>query len=300
MARELVKSDIPKVKSLVKQVFGTDAVSDIARMGGLTNHTYEVLLENGEKYVVRLPGEGTEDMICRGDEKVSTELACKLGIDAELLYFGEDGAKVTRFITNAQTMSKETLKDPKMIALAAENLKILHTCGVDTKVPFEVFAMAEQYENIINGNNVPMYDDYAEIKQRVMDIKARLDSKGVAKPVPCHNDPLCENWVYGDGKMYLIDWEYAGMNDGMWDLADVSIEADFGDSEDTLLLYKYLGKEPTALDRERFLANKLYLDYLWTLWGKTRVPFDGDEMEQYAAERYDRLKQNIKNFVTEE
>lgn len=300
MAKEIVKSDIPKVKALVKQVLGTDAVSNIARMGGLTNHTYEVSLQNGEKYVVRLPGEGTEDMICRSDEKVSTELACKLGIDAQLLYFGEDGAKVTRFITNARTMSKETLKNPEMIAYVGEDLKILHNCGVDTKVPFEVFSMAEQYEKIIYGNNVPMYDDYAEIKQRVMDIKAGLDAKGAAKLVPCHNDPLCENWVYGDGKLYLIDWEYAGMNDGMWDLADVSIEADYGENEDTLLLENYLGKAPTDLDRERFLANKLYLDYLWTLWGKTRVPFDGDEMEQYAAERYDRLKQNLKNFVTEE
>ena len=44
------------------------------------------------------------------------------------------------------------------------------------------------------------------------------------------------------------------------------------------------------------MANKLYLDYLWTLWGKTRVPFSGDEMEQYALDRYMRLKINLKIF----
>ena len=116
------------------------------------------------------------------------------------------------------------------------------------------------------------------------------------KKVPCHNDPLCENWIYGDNQLYLIDWEYAGMNDGMWDLADVSIEADYNDEHDEILLKEYLGKEPSLIERQRFIANKLYLDYLWTLWGKTRVPYDGDEMEEYALNRYIRLKSNLKKF----
>ncbi len=86
------------------------------------------------------------------------------------------------------------------------------------------------------------------------------------------------------------------MNDGMWDLADVSIEANYNDEQDEILLKEYLGKEPSLTERQRFIANKLYLDYLWTLWGKTRVPYDGDEMEEYALNRYIRLKSNLKKF----
>lgn len=296
MAREIVKEDIVLIKELMLKVLGTDEYNDLSRMGGLTNHTYKVTINNGDEYVVRIPGEGTEDMIVRKDEMISTKLACELGVDAEMLYFGEDGSKVTRYIPNAVTMSAETLADPERIKQMAEIFRKIHTCGVDTKVPFEVFEMASGYEKIINEKSVPMFDDYAEMKAEVMKIKAEIDATISIKKVPCHNDPLCENWVAGDDRMYLIDWEYAGMNDGMWDVADVSIEACFDSKYDKMLLSAYLGREPEAIDEKHFLANKIYVDYLWTLWAKTRVPYDGQPMEDWALERYTRLKGFVKAF----
>ena len=140
-----------------------------------------------------------------------------------------------------------------------------------------------------------MYEDYTEIKEKVINIKNEIDSTYEIKKVPCHNDPLCENWILGDGKMFLIDWEYAGMNDGMWDIADVSIEANFSKKEDIELLTHYLGFHPTTKEIKHFIANKIYVDYLWTLWAKTRVPYDGESMEIWATERYNRLK----NFIAE-
>lgn len=290
MAKEIVKEDIPKVRELLAKVLGTDGYADISRMGGLTNHTYKVTLDNGEEYVVRIPGEGTEELIVRSDEMISTKLACELGVDAEMLYFGENGAKVTRYIPNAVTMSSETLHEERHIKQMAEIFRKMHSCGVDTGVPFEVFEMAEGYEKIIFENSVAMFDDYAEIKSRVMEIKNEVDASADIKKVPCHNDPLCENWVEGDGRMYLIDWEYAGMNDGMWDVADVSIEAGFDDECDELLLGAYLGRAADVNDKKHFLASKIYVDYLWTLWAKARVPYDGQPMEDWAQERYARLK----------
>ena len=296
MAREIVKEDIAKVKELLSNVLGTDEHTDLARMGGLTNHTYKVTMANGEIYVVRIPGEGTEELIVRSDEMISTKLACKLGVDAEMLYFGENGSKVTRYISNAVTMSSESLKDPHRITQMAEIFKKMHSCGEDTKVPFEVFEMAMGYEKIIEDNSVPMFDDYKEIKAEVMNIKAEIDAAIDAKKVPCHNDPLCENWVVGDDRMYLIDWEYAGMNDGMWDVADVSIEAGFDKECDHMLLCAYLEREPTVTDEKHFLASKIYVDFLWTLWAKTRVPYDGQPMEDWAVERYTRLKSFINEY----
>ncbi len=296
MAKEIIKEDVPKVEALLAQVLGSADYTDLTRMGGLTNHTYKVTMADGAEYVVRIPGEGTEELIVRADEMVSTKLACDLGVDAEMLYFGTDGAKVTRYIKNAVTMSSETLKEPRHIEQMAAIFRKMHSCGVDTGVPFEVFEMAAGYEKIIADNRVPMYDDYAEKKQEVMRIKAEVDAAVPAKKVPCHNDPLCENWVEGDGRMYLIDWEYAGMNDGMWDVADVSIEAGFGAQQDKLLLAAYLDREPTAVDEKHFLASKIYVDYLWTLWAKTRVPYDGQPMEDWATERYTRLKGFIDEY----
>ena len=296
MAREIITADIGPVKALLLKVLGTEEYTDIARMGGLTNHTYKVTMADGGEYVVRIPGEGTEEMIVRSDEMVSTKLACDLGVDAELLYFGENGAKVTRFIPDAITMSADLLKQPRRIEQVAGIFRTMHNCGADTGVPFEVFTMASSYEKIIWDKNVPMFDDYREIKAQVMAIKAEIDAAFEIKKVPCHNDPLCENWVEGSGRMYLIDWEYAGMNDGMWDIADVSIEANFDNACDRMLLRAYMGKEPDVMDEKHFLASKIYVDYLWTLWAKARVPYDGQPMEDWAVERYTRMKSFIKAY----
>lgn len=294
---EIIKNDLPLVAELLNKVLGKNDYSDIARLGGLTNHTYHVTFTNGEEYVVRIPGEGTEEMIVRSDEEKSTRLACDLGVDAKMLYFGKDGSKITEYLKNAVTMSAETLKNPVRIAQVADVFNVMHSSGADTGVPFEVFDMAAGYEKIIADMNVPMFDDYVEKKAEVMAIKTALDAAIDIKKVPCHNDPLCENWVVSDGKMYLIDWEYAGMNDGMWDVADVSIEACFNDEQDAILLEKYLKRTPSLIDKKHFLASKIYVDFLWTLWAKARVPYDGQPMEDWAVERYARMKDNLKKIA---
>ena len=293
MARQIETRDIPRIRELLQRVLGVEDYTRLERLGGLTNRTYKTTLENGEIYVVRIPGEGTGDMICRADEKISTTLACSLGVDAPLLYFGDGGEKVSRYIPKAQTLCAAALQEPERIAQAAELLRRVHTCGIDTKVPFQVFSMAESYEGIIKKNGVPMYADYPEIKEAVAAIRQSLPEPAL---VPCHNDPLCENWVQGADKLYLLDWEYAGMNDPMWDLADVSIEAGYTQAQDNQLLESYLQRKPTGEEQRRFLANKIYVDYLWTLWAKTRVPYDGQPMEDWAAERYARLKGFLAEF----
>ena len=295
MYKEIVVQDIDQIRDLLKKVTGSGEYTKISRLGGLTNHTYMVETEDME-YVVRIPGEGTESIINRKNEKISTKLACGVGIDADLLYFDEYGAKVTRYIPNAVTMNKDSLKETENIKLVAEVLRKLHSCGKDSKVPFEVFESAGEYEGVIFDKNVPMFEDYSDVKAEVMRIKSETDKTIGIKKVPCHNDPLCENWVKSDDKMYLIDWEYAGMNDGMWDLADVSIEAEFEDCHDDILLKEYLGREPELFNRKHLLVNKIYVDYLWTLWAKARVPYDGQPMEDWAVERYSRLKVFIEKY----
>lgn len=296
MNKKVLENDLRDIKSILDKTLNTTTISQIERLGGLTNRTYKVVCENDQVITIRIPGEGTSDMICREDERKSTELACGLGIDTELLYFGEDGTKIMHYIENAETMSAKQLREEDKVQMIADIFRTLHNCGKDTGVSFDVFEMAVNYERVIEKHGIQMYDDYQEVKNIVMKIKNMVDARGTIEKVPCHNDSLCENWIYGEGKLFLIDWEYAGMNDAMWDLADISIEADYSEEQDMDLLKKYFCAEPTIYQKQRFMANKLYLDYLWTLWGKTRVPFSGDEMEQYAKERYIRLKRNIKKF----
>lgn len=297
LQREIEEIDIPKLRDLLRLVFGDDRWSGLQRLGGMTNHSYKVTREDGQEYLVRIPGEGTEEMINRKDERKSTELACQLGIDSELLYFSDDGRKVMRFIRDPQPMSEEVMRREENIRQAARIFRRLHTCGVDTGVRFEVFEMAALYEKIIRDGGVALYGDYLSVKEKVMAIKAEVDRDGEASRVPCHNDSLIGNWVLdGEGQLYLIDWEYSGMNEAMWDLSCLSIEADYAPEHDTSLLNAYYGREATIPERKCFAAAKLYVDYLWTLWGLTRVPFDGTFMQDYADGRYERLKKNIRRY----
>ena len=297
LVREIEKTDIPKVEELVAKVRPEGKIKDLKRLGGMTNHSYKATLEGGEELLVRIPGEGTEEMIVRSDERKSTELACKLDIDSPLYYFDDAGHKVMGFIHDPQPMSEEVMRRPENLSQAAAIFHKLHTCGVDTGVRFEVFEMAALYEKIIRDGGVAFYDDYDAVKQTVMDIKAEVDRNGEAPKVPCHNDSLMGNWVLdGDGRLYLIDWEYSGMNEAMWDLSCLSIEAAYTPAHDDALLNAYYGRTATVEEKKKFAAAKLYVDYLWTLWGLTRVPFDGQFMQDYADERYARLKANIEAY----
>ncbi len=297
LVREIEEQDIPKLKELLTLVFGDGEYTGIERLGGMMNHSYKITRADGQEYLCRIPGEGTEDLVNRSDERKSTELACSLGIDSELLYFDEGGRKVMRFIHDPQPMSEEVMRRRENLLQAAAIFRRLHTCGEDTGVRFEVFEMAELYERIIRDGGVAFYDDYEAVKNTVMRIKAEVDKDGEAPRVPCHNDSLVGNWVLdGTGKLYLIDWEYSGMNEAMWDLSCLSIEAEYTPENDDELLTAYYGLEGRTTgveEKKRFIAAKLYVDYLWTLWGLTRVPFDGDFMQEYADGRYERLKRNI-------
>lgn len=293
----MTNNEIEQIKKLHELVFPEKAIIGISRMGGLTNKTFAVELDDNNLYVYRLPGDGTEAIINRRHEKISTELAWNLKIDSELLYFDDStGKKISRYVDNAITMNPDLMKDSVNIKGISKVLKILHTSGVDTGVPFDVFDMADSYQQVIIDNDVSFFDDFSTVRDKVFDLKEKIDSFSNLK-VSCHNDPLCENWIKSENEYYLVDWEYAGMNDPYWDLADVSIEAGFGEEDDLLLLKCYLERIPTKEELLRFEANKVFLDFLWSLWGKTRVPFDGESMEDYAKERYDRMKRNLSKLV---
>lgn len=297
LIRKIEKGDIPKLKELLFTVFGDSTYTDIERLGGMTNHSYKITRHDGHEYLVRLPGEGTEELINRLDERKSTELACKLDIDSPLLFFDDNGRKVMRFIHNPQPMNEEVMRREENLLQAADIFRRLHSCGEDTGVRFEVFEMADLYEQIIQKAGTAFYKDYGDVRKTVMDIKAEVDAENDIQRVPCHNDSLMGNWVLdGDGRLYLIDWEYSGMNEYMWDLSCLSIEADYSAEDDERLLRAYYGRSSTVEETKYLIAAKLYVDYLWTLWGLTRVPFDGQYMQEYADMRYERLKRNIEKY----
>ena len=152
-------------------------------------------------------------------------------------------------------------------------------------------------QKLLTGKDPNCFAPHEALKAKIGRLYQMTLGDGVEKCF-CHGDTYRPNWMLlPDGDVILIDWEYAGMNDGIWDLADVSIEGVFTPENDELLLTEYLGSKPDQNEYKHFLANKIYVDYLWTLWAKTRVPYDGQPMEDWAVERYARLKDNLRLFA---
>lgn len=271
-------------------VKGVDEIK-IQRLGGLTNRNYKVNTEVGD-YVIRIPGNGTEQMINRVDEHICTRLANQIEIDSNLIYFdNKTGIKICQYIDNAVTMNNKLVRDTENIKAIAEIFKRLHTCGLTVPVIFDVFIKIEEYENILKEYSTNYFwDDYYTIKEQVYQLKDELKEMSLQLTM-CHNDPLCENFIKGD-KMYLVDWEYAGMNDPMWDLADFCIEAELTEHEERLFCYFYFGHEIDNNIERHILINKIFLDFLWGLWGKQRSA-NGEDLIEYANIRYNRAKQNL-------
>src|SRR5699024_115602 len=99
---------------------------------------------------------------------------------------------------------------------------------------------------------------------------------------PCHNDTVPENFIKGKDNMYLIDWEYSGANDPMWDLAAHIIECDFDEDEEELFLQKYYNTDYIeGKYKRKILIYKICQDFLWSIWTNIKEA-KGDDFGSYG------------------
>ncbi|WP_369901768.1 winged helix-turn-helix transcriptional regulator [Bacillus manliponensis] len=272
-----------------------DEVTEIQPFGGMTNTNFKVIA-NEKEYVLRVPGSGTEEMISRHDEKVNAKVASDLSIDAELLYFNaETGVKLAEFIENAETLNPKTARRSDNMMLTASVLKQLHTSGAIMQSEFNVFEKIEHYETLLKKVNGKNFDDYEEVKSRIVKLKEMYEAMNV-ELAPCHNDTVPENFVKsGEEKIYLIDWEYGGMNDPMWDIAAHSLESGFSEEEEELFLDYYFGGQVKDEHKQRIMMNKIFQDFLWSIWTNIKEA-KGSDFGTYGIDRYNRAKKNLQFF----
>lgn len=269
-----------------------EKIDVLAPIGGMTNTNYKVVVGD-EKYVIRIPGNGTKEMIDRNIEMENAKYANMIGVDAELLYFNQkNGIKVSRFIDNAETLTPDSAKRYNNMCLTTQILKKLHNSEQNMPANFDVYAEIEKYDKLAKKYNANFFEDYLEVKQQIDSIKVILNKLEI-KLTPCHNDLVAENLIKsGENKMYLIDWEYAGMNDPMWDLAAHITECEFSYEEENLFLSLYFDGIPEYKYSQRILINKIFQDFLWSLWTIVKES-QGDNFGDYGINRYSRAKVNL-------
>ena len=262
-----------------------------ARLGGLTNRVYRVETDDGI-FVVRLPGEGTEAYIDRQVEAANTQAAARAGVSPELVKADPlSGLMLTRF-AEGRTMTADLFKTlPGAPSRAALALRKLHSSGETFQFRFELFAMIESYMKLLGESGADLPDGYHEALAQAEDVLAALDAHP-ATLAPCHCDPLCENFIDDGARMWMVDWEYSGMNDPLWDLGDLSVEGAFGPREESEMLRAYFGRAPTAAEEGRVVLYKAMCDLLWTLWGLIQHANNNpaDDFWGYATGRFERCK----------
>jgi thiamine kinase-like enzyme len=261
------------------------------RLDGLTNCNYRIDSPAG-RFVLRLAGEGTAEYIDRAAEEHNARVAADAGVNAEVLFFDtSDGTMLCRYIDDSVTMDAQKFKDHATVARAARAFRQLHQCGRAFESRFELFDQIDNYLGVAKKLAAAIPDGYETVQRQAEAVRAALSAHDL--PIaPCHCDPLAENFLDTGERMVIIDFEYSGNNDPMWDLGDLSVEAEFDGDQDRILMEAYFDGEPPAFDLGRMVLYKAMCDLLWTLWGVVQHANGNPagDFWAYAVNRLDRCR----------
>ncbi len=190
-----------------------------------------------------------------------------------------------------ETLNTERYKDIGSVQRSAQALQRMHSCGQQFAKTFDVFEQIDDYLELVAKLDARLPDGYTQVKNDADRVRSALEGNPVAL-VPSHCDPLAENFIDNGERVYIVDWEYAGNNDPMWDLGDLSVEASFDADQDKALLEAYFNGEPPAEQVARMMMYKALSDLLWTLWGVVQHANDNpaEDFWAYATERFERCQ----------
>lgn len=298
----------PETANAVKRILArvpsfqgrTNEIAAVEPLAGLSNQNFKVTL-NGVKCVVRVPGAGTKEYIDRRAEKHNACVAAEEGFSPEVFFYDEDdGSMVSKFVENSIPLHPDSFRDGKYFQEITGIWKKLHGCKREFLFRFDVFAMIRRYHSVLLGASGEFPPHYEEMRKRLAAIQRALEDHPVPL-APCHNDGVPENFLYDGRRAYLIDWEYSGMNDPMWELGDFVIEASLNEQQERLLMEcYYAGGEVPENQYGRMVMYKALCDFLWALWGLIQVANNRshEEFFPYAMGRWNRCRETMgtKNF----
>lgn len=284
--------DARAVLATIPALAGLDpAGAGITRLGGLTNRVFRIDA-GGARYCLRLPGKGTESYIDRAVEAVNARAAAAAGVSPEVVHFGPDGVMLTRFVDDAATMSPQAFATrPGAVERAGRAFRQLHDTAAPFAFRFELFSMIDGYLKHLAALGAEVPEGYHDVVAEADGVRRAL-AAGDLPLVSCHCDPLCENLLDTGTRMWIVDWEYSGLNDPMWDLGDLSVEGGFDAEMDRRLIEAYVGGPAAPADIGRMVIYKAMCDLLWTLWGLIQHANDNpaDDFWAYSLGRFARCK----------
>ena len=266
---------------------------------GMTNRSFSFNV-NGSKYIMRIPGEGTDQLINRSQEADVYKAISGYGLCDDPLYIDpQSGYKITKYLNNVRPCDTESIQDLKR---CMKKLKALHTLNLKVPHTFDVFGQIDFYESLWDGAP-SIYEDYSKTKEKVKSLKSFVD--GVKKDwCLTHIDAVPDNFLFytPEGKsreiVQLTDWEYAGMQDPHIDIAMFCIYSMYDKPRCDRLIDIYFEGNCDQITRTKIYAYISMCGLLWSNWCEYKRNI-GVEFGEYSLRQY-RFAKDYYKYATEQ
>ena len=259
--------------------------------GGLTNRNLVVEV-GAARFVIRLPGNETELLnIDHAVEREANARAAGLGFAPEVVAFLEpEGCLVTRFVAGGPVTSEE-LAEPERLHTITRVRPARSTSRARSAAP----STALRFRASISTPQWPAAWPSRPGGSTRATYAREIEAAFTATPepwVPCHNDLNTANWLADGSHMWLLDWEYTGMNERFFDLGALTANNDFDATAEEQLLIAYFGATSP-----RQLAGplmKVLSDLREAMWGLVQQGISELNIDyvNYTDSRVERLLRN--------
>ena len=247
--------------------------------GGMTNRNFLVHDARAGKFVVRFGKDIPEHGVMRFNELAAARAAFVAGISPEVIYAG-DGCLVSRYI-ESRTFEPADIRDrarlPALLDLVRRCHHDIPTFFRGPALAFWVFQIVRNYLALLGAEpRSCLFSQLARLRGMAVELEAAV---GPVDLVFGHNDLLAANFLDDGSRLWLIDWDYAGFNSPLFDLANLSSNNQFDSADDDALLEMYWHERTDAARRHAFEAMKCASLMRETFWGavselRSTIDFD--------------------------
>lgn len=271
---------------LIAKVFDTkvDKIKNIKYLKkGMTNRSFLFDYEN-QRYIMRIPGEGTDQLINRSHEFDVYQKINSYKLSDEIIYMNSDnGYKITKFIFNARSCDPNNIED---LTLCMNFLKKFHDKNLKVDHYFDLYERIDFYENL--RGKTSLYEDYANTKANIMKLKKFVDQSQKQVGLT-HIDAVPDNFLIyeekGIAKIKLIDWEYASMQDCHIDIAMFCIYSLYDKGHIDQLIDIYFENNCSRELRIKIYCFIAICGLLWSNWCEYKYTL-GVEFGEYSLAQY--------------
>ena len=260
---------------------------------GMTNRSFLFECHN-QKYIMRIPGEGTDHLINRKEEADVYQALENRQICDDVLYMNPDnGYKITAYLEDATNCDAGNWDE---VEACMTKLREFHELNLTVDHRFDIFGQIDFYESLWNGEK-SYFKDYEKTKAAIFELKKWIDTLE-KKETLVHIDAVPDNFLFTKDGIRIIDWEYAGMQDPHVDIAMFCIYSLYSKEQVDQLIDLYFKGEVSPMIRTKIYAYIASAGLLWSNWCEYKrslgIDFGEYSLCQYRyAKEYSKLVLSI-------